>query len=274
MLDLAQWLAGGDWLRSANTEELRSQPASEFASFALDCSAARSRKPAATCRRSTMKRDTRCARRPRSCATRLSSSAAIRRQARSGRHKRFVALLEDLQDHLGALNDLATAPAMLQALGLEGNPEARVLLDETRKRELIASAVDAHEAFIDASRFWRAAGEADSGFILDRACPPLVHRSRVKKLAAGSQRPDMALPHATQREVQLLVRRTSLALPTALRDVSMRIGAGLTRQCAVFPTRSRLRVLPHRLGCTRPAHWRALPYSLKDGSNLAGMTLA
>src|SRR3546814_8859412 len=44
------------------------------------------------------------------------------------RHKKFVAALEGVQAKLGALNDLATAPQLLETLGLADDPDAARLL--------------------------------------------------------------------------------------------------------------------------------------------------
>ena len=60
-----------------------------------------------------------------------------------------------MQDHLGVLNDLATAPGEIRKLGLEDDPEAQALLGSEAKAPLIAAAAEAHEALVDAKRFWR-----------------------------------------------------------------------------------------------------------------------
>lgn len=71
------------------------------------------------------------------------------------RYRRFVAALETLQDDLGALNDLVTAPAALKALGLAGEPDAKRLLARGKRKALLASAADAHEDLIETRPFWR-----------------------------------------------------------------------------------------------------------------------
>ncbi|MBU3076445.1 CHAD domain-containing protein [Sphingomonas quercus] len=69
------------------------------------------------------------------------------------RHKRFVAALEALQDALGALNDLATAPEVMGKVGLVDPPEAEALRRE-RKTSLVARATDARADLLDTRRFW------------------------------------------------------------------------------------------------------------------------
>lgn len=87
------------------------------------------------------------------------------------RHKAFVAALSDLQDHLGALNDLSTAHqiadrlvaardegageapsgAALYAVGLTtADAEA-----DARATKLVEKADDAHEALVEMRPFWR-----------------------------------------------------------------------------------------------------------------------
>lgn len=71
------------------------------------------------------------------------------------RYKRFVAALEVLQDQLGLLNDLATAPDILKKLGVAGDPEAARLLARGRKKSLVEKADRAREALLDTKRYWR-----------------------------------------------------------------------------------------------------------------------
>ena len=71
------------------------------------------------------------------------------------RHTRFVVTLEALQDQLGALNDLATAPHLLSRLGLMDERDATTLFDPDSKQALLDTAEEAYHAFVDAKRFWR-----------------------------------------------------------------------------------------------------------------------
>lgn len=75
-------------------------------------------------------------------------------QSKKGRrrHKLFRAALEELQDHLGALNDLAVGPEILAGLGI-----AATLPDAGRRdrKRLLSRAEKAFESLVDAKRFWR-----------------------------------------------------------------------------------------------------------------------
>jgi triphosphatase len=66
------------------------------------------------------------------------------------RFKKFSARLEALQDHLGELNDLATAPALMARFGLDQNGA----VSGDGRETMLADAADAHEALIEAKRFW------------------------------------------------------------------------------------------------------------------------
>lgn len=71
------------------------------------------------------------------------------------RRARFVAALEGLQEQLGALNDLATAPELLEKLGIAKNPDAPKLLVKRRRKTHLKAAQDAYEKLVDTKRFWR-----------------------------------------------------------------------------------------------------------------------
>ena len=71
------------------------------------------------------------------------------------RHKRFIKAMEELQDQLGALNDLATGPSVLEKHGLQDHPEAASVILHADKRSLIAAAQAALDDVLDTKRFWR-----------------------------------------------------------------------------------------------------------------------
>ena len=156
LLDLVEWLAVGEWLKAAKTEDLRSEPARDFAAAALN----RLRRKVKKDGRDLEKADDETRHEVRKDAKKLRYAseffaALFDAKRERKRHKRFLAALEDLQDHLGALNDLATAPEEMVKLGLQDDPEAQRLLKSGGKDELIAQAADAHETLADAKRFWR-----------------------------------------------------------------------------------------------------------------------
>jgi triphosphatase len=63
--------------------------------------------------------------------------------------------MEALQDELGALNDLATGPDVLEGHGLLGLAGADELIVHADKTKLIRLAQDALDDVLDAKRFWR-----------------------------------------------------------------------------------------------------------------------
>ena len=81
------------------------------------------------------------------------------------RHKAFVSALSDLQDHLGVLNDLATAHHVMADLtGPEGGPAdgqaafaagLTAADNEAGTERLLAEAAEAHEDLVDVKPFWR-----------------------------------------------------------------------------------------------------------------------
>ena len=66
------------------------------------------------------------------------------------RFKAFAKHLEALQDHLGVLNDLATAPALLQRFGLDRD----ALLPSTARAKILSDATEAYARLMGSKRFW------------------------------------------------------------------------------------------------------------------------
>ncbi|WP_438618885.1 CHAD domain-containing protein [Oryzifoliimicrobium ureilyticus] len=71
------------------------------------------------------------------------------------RHRRFVKAMEELQDQLSELNDLATGPSVIEKYGLEGFSETQDLLSHAKKDDLIKNAQSALDEALDSKRFWR-----------------------------------------------------------------------------------------------------------------------
>ena len=63
--------------------------------------------------------------------------------------------MEELQDHLGALNDLATGPNVLEQHGLAGHPSRESVVSHEDKSALIDMAQSAVDEVVDTKRFWR-----------------------------------------------------------------------------------------------------------------------
>ncbi|VWX47176.1 CHAD domain-containing protein [Novosphingobium sp. 9U] len=156
MLDLMEWLTDGAWLRNAVTADAREEPVRDYAVRTLD----RARRKVKKGGRHLAKLDDEARHELRKDAKKLRYASEFfaslfDKKRNRRRYKRFIAGLEDLQDQLGLLNDLATAPEELRKLDLEGVPEAQALLGADTKPHLIHAAAEAHEGFADAKRFWR-----------------------------------------------------------------------------------------------------------------------
>jgi CHAD domain-containing protein len=154
MLELAEWLADGPWLLAAETRDRRGEPVREFATAALR----RFRKAVKKQGRNLKKLDDEARHDLRKSAKKLryaSEFFSTLFEGRPRRYRRFIAALEDLQDQLGALNDLAAAPEVMHSIGVSGDPEADALLARGKRKALISAAADAHETLVDRKRFWR-----------------------------------------------------------------------------------------------------------------------
>lgn len=156
MLDLAEWTVWGDWLRASDAEGDRQQPAREFAVHALDRfhrkvkKGGRSVATADDAARHELRKD---AKKLRYAAEFFTSLFERKKEQR--RFKKFVAALEELQDHLGVLNDIATAPQVIEQLGFADDPAASALLGKGKRKALLEAAAGSHDDLIDTRRFWR-----------------------------------------------------------------------------------------------------------------------
>ncbi len=157
MLDLAEYLAIGPWTTLPSGAETRDLPLREFASAALD----RLRRKVKKDRIDLADLDDKARHELRKDAKKLRYAAEFfiplfAERCRKRRAGRFIDALGRLQDRMGLLNDLATAPELVARLGLADDPAARALLGTDRdKRRQIEAAAEAHEVFVDAKRFWR-----------------------------------------------------------------------------------------------------------------------
>ena len=155
MLDLAEWTAGHTWLDGSGSDTEDNRPSREFAVTALN----RFRRKVKKGGRDLANGDDEARHEVRKDAKKLRYAAEFftslfesKRETR--RYKRFVAALIVLQDRLGALNDLAAAPEVLEKLALADDPGALKLLDTGEKKRLLEKAADAYEDLFDTKRFW------------------------------------------------------------------------------------------------------------------------
>lgn len=156
MLDLTEWVATGDWLNATEATAARDRPVRAFAADALGRLRRRVKRRGRHLARAddetrhTVRKDAKKLRYGAEFFAGLYDTPRERR-----RHRKFVAALADLQDELGALNDLATAPQILAELGLTDEPDSAKLLKGGKRKALIAAAAETHGDLIDAKRFWR-----------------------------------------------------------------------------------------------------------------------
>lgn len=156
MIDLAAWIAIGDWRAAPETRAMRDLSARCFAVMVLDRQFRRLR----TAGRNLARLDDRARHEVRKTAKKLHYAAGFYASLFDGkrerrRHKRFVAAVQALLDQLGALNDLATVPGLLAALDLVEQPQAAMLLGAEAKPGLLAAAAVACDTLLDRKRFWR-----------------------------------------------------------------------------------------------------------------------
>ena len=156
MIDLAAWIAIGDWRAAPETRAMRDLSARCFAVMVLDRQFRRLR----TAGRNLARLDDRARHEVRKTAKKLHYAAGFYASLFDGkrerrRHKRFVAAVQALLNQLGALNDLATVPGLLAALDLVEQPQAAMLLGAEAKPGLLAAAAVACDTLLDRKRFWR-----------------------------------------------------------------------------------------------------------------------
>lgn len=147
MLDLVEWLALGAWA----TGDGAAEPIGRTAAAILDRHRRRVRKRGRQL--ATLddhdRHQVRIEAKKLRYASEFFAGLYVSTKARR-RQPKFAAALEALQDRLGTLNDLAAAPAVMAALGLEAPPPSPQ--DIAR---LLDQAGDAHEELADAKPFWR-----------------------------------------------------------------------------------------------------------------------
>lgn len=156
MLNLVEWVHSGSLLANPDTEATRTLPVRTFAARALS----RFRRKVKEGGLDLRGTDDEARHELRKDAKKLRYAAeffALLFDGKGEKAKRmnFIIALEAVQDELGALNDLATAPHVLARLGIADDPEAPALLAGGKKKALIAAAADAHGNLIDGGRYWR-----------------------------------------------------------------------------------------------------------------------
>jgi inorganic triphosphatase YgiF len=154
MIDLAEWLAIGDWRVDPADPALAARLAPDFAADVLDRHRRKIRKRGKHLARldDEHRHEVRIEGKKLRYAAEFFGSLYPGKKARR-RHKAFVSAVEDLQDALGELNDFVTGPEVLARLGIE---EKLPSLGKREQREMLEGAEDSLETLLDVKRFWRA----------------------------------------------------------------------------------------------------------------------
>lgn len=155
LLDLTEWISVGQWLSAPDTRHLRDRPVRDFAGQALGTLRKRVEKRGTSL--ATLTDEQRHA--IRKAAKRLRYGAdffasLFAGDKRQRRYRKFAASLEHVQDQLGVLNDLATAPLALQTLGLAEQAGAADLVSRRKKSRVIEKSHDALVDLVDRKNFW------------------------------------------------------------------------------------------------------------------------
>jgi inorganic triphosphatase YgiF len=157
MIDLAEWIATGEWLASPAEPALRDRPLADFARDALD----RYRRRVKRSGHGLVELDDDDRHGVRIQAKKLRYSAEFFAplflgDRRTRRRKAFLDALEALQGALGELNDFAIAPGLLERLGLGRAPLARALTPDFGARsKMVEDAGRAYGALVATKPFWR-----------------------------------------------------------------------------------------------------------------------
>lgn len=157
MLDLSEWLACGDWRRRPSSADMRALPLRDFAIAALDRLRRKVKKRGRDLAdlddeaRHALRKDTKKLRYAAEFFPCLFEGVKQQR-----RYRHFLETLKTLQDALGLLNDRANRSKHLAEAGLGGVfPEMEMPEKGTDAAKILKAAVEAHDAFCDAKRFWR-----------------------------------------------------------------------------------------------------------------------
>ncbi|WP_044552319.1 inorganic triphosphatase [Mesorhizobium japonicum] len=156
MIDAAEWISIRSWRADQADETLHEHSSRGFASGVFD----KLWKKVAKGGSDLIDADDETRHEVRIVAKKLRYAAEFfqplyKSKAEAKRHRRFIRAMEDLQDNLGRLNDLATAPGMLAALELSDMAGAKDLFSAEDKSKLLEDAAEAHDALVNTRRFWR-----------------------------------------------------------------------------------------------------------------------
>jgi len=149
MLDLIEWLTVGQWQADPANAKLRRAPVLDFANDLLEARRRRLKRRGKGL--ASLDDDDRHQVRIEAKKLRYATEFFASLYP-TKRRKTFLTALEDMQDCLGELNDLATAPQVLESLGLAG---ALPATGQHERARLLDRSQDAFDALIATKRFWR-----------------------------------------------------------------------------------------------------------------------
>lgn len=154
MIDLAEWLTLGAGAQVSEQQTVRDAPARDFAAKRLQrlyrhvAKRGERMEKLSDEARHEVRKD---AKKLRYASEFFASIFTEKKQKR--RHNKFIDALEDMQTGLGTLNDMVAGPDILAQHGLSDRLEVEVR--PAKKRKLLAAVADAHDALVEAPRFWK-----------------------------------------------------------------------------------------------------------------------
>ncbi|MET2831224.1 CYTH and CHAD domain-containing protein [Mesorhizobium shangrilense] len=156
MIDAAEWISIRDWRTDRSDAALHELSSRDFASGVFD----KFWKKVAKGGNNLIDANDETRHEVRIAAKKLRYAAEFfeplfNSKAKAKRHRRFIEAMKGLQDQLGSLNDIATAPDMLAALELSDVAGAKDLFSAEDKSKLLEDAAEAHGVFVNTRRFWR-----------------------------------------------------------------------------------------------------------------------
>ena len=156
MLDLNEWLHCGEYLALVETAEIRNGPVVDFAIDILD----RQRKKLKKRGKSLVEADDEHRHETRKAAKKFRYASEFLRSLFSSkqaerRYEKFIQAMEKLQDELGLLNDMVTAPTVIHNLELESHPGVESLMVAGNSEKLITAAQSSLDELMERKRFWR-----------------------------------------------------------------------------------------------------------------------
>lgn len=152
MLDLVEWLAMGSWREEHQPASARrDQPVARFAEEVLDRFWRRVKKRGRGLAglADQPRHEVRIAAKKLRYGSEFFAPLYARGTA-ARQHKRFVATLEQMQDHLGQLNDIVTARVLSERF-----PGLAAARSDPDRDELLAASEKAHARLIELGPFWR-----------------------------------------------------------------------------------------------------------------------